>query len=79
MAISVTELKARCLEIIREVEREQRVVEIMRRGEVVARLLPAHAGSRAKARPWEQLRGMGELLGPPEQSVLGQHDFEALR
>ena len=28
---------------------------------------------------WERLRGTGELLGPPEQSVLGQLDFEALR
>jgi prevent-host-death family protein len=79
MTISVTELKARCLEIIREVEREQKVVEIMRRGQVVARLLPASAASRAKAKPWEQLRGTGELLGPPEQSVLEQRDFEALR
>ena len=79
MTISVTELKARCLEIIRDVERERKVVEIVRRGEVVARLLPADAASRANAKPWERLRGTGELLGPPEQSVLEQRDFEALR
>jgi predicted DNA-binding protein len=29
--------------------------------------------------PWGRLRGSGELLGPPEQSVLEQQDFEALR
>ena len=79
MTISVTELKARCLEIIRDVERERKVVEIVRRGEVVARLLPADAASRTNAKPWERLRGTGELLGPPEQSVLEQRDFEALR
>lgn len=79
MTISVTELKARCLEIIRDVERERKVVEIVRRGKVVARLLPANAASRANANPWERLRGTGELLGPPEQSVLERRDFEALR
>jgi prevent-host-death family protein len=79
MTVSVTELKARCLQIIREVERDRKVVEIVRRGEVVARLLPAGADSRANAKPWERLRGSGELLGPPEQSVLEQRDFEALR
>jgi prevent-host-death family protein len=55
MTISVTELKARCLEIIRDVERERKVVEIVRRGEVVARLLPANAPARANAKPWERL------------------------
>jgi prevent-host-death family protein len=79
MTVSVTELKARCLEIIREVERDRKVVEIVRRGEVVARLLPAGSDSHANAKPWERLRGTGELLGPPEQSVLEQLDFEALR
>jgi prevent-host-death family protein len=79
MTVSVTELKARCLEIIREVERERKVVEIVRRGEVVARLLPADGESRAHTKPWERLRGSGELLGSPEQSVLERSDFEALR
>jgi prevent-host-death family protein len=79
MTISVTELKARCHEIIRDVERKRTVVEIVRRGKVVARLLPASAASRANAKPWERLRGTGDLLGPPEQSVIKQRDFAALR
>jgi prevent-host-death family protein len=79
MTISVTELKARCLEIIRDVEQKRTVVEIVRRGEVVARLLPANAALHARTKPWERLRGTGDLLGPPEQSVLEQRDFEALR
>ena len=78
MIISVTELKARCLEIIRQVEREGNVVEIARHGEVVARLLPANAAS-ADARPWQKLRGTGELLATAEESVLEDRDFEALR
>jgi len=78
MTISVTELKARCLEVIREVERDGNVVEITRRGEIVARLLPATSAS-ADAKPWEKLRGTGELLATPEESVIDDHDFEALR
>lgn len=78
MTISVTELKARCLEIIRQVERDGKVVEIARRGEIVARLLPANDAG-ADAKPWQKLRGTGELLATPEESVLDDDDFEALR
>jgi prevent-host-death family protein len=78
MTISVTELKARCLEIIREVEDSGKVVEITRRGEVVARLLPANAAA-ADGKPWHKLHGMAELLATPEEGVLEDSDFEALR
>ena len=74
MTISVTELKARCLEIIREIERDGKVVEIVHRGEIVARLLPA----TAEVKPWERLRGTGDLLASPEENVLEDHDFKAL-
>ena len=77
MTSSVTELKARCLAIIRQLERDGESVEIVRRGEVVARLLTA-AGSSG-VRPWEALRGSGELLAPAGESVFDDHDFQALR
>jgi prevent-host-death family protein len=78
MTISVTELKARCLEIIRAVESNGEVVEITRRGEVVARLLPAKAAA-ADAKPWHRLHGTAVLLASPEESVLKDSDFEAMR
>ena len=78
MTISVTELKARLLEIIRQVEREGMTVEVQRRGEVVARLVPALPASTS-ARAWTHLRGSGELLASAEESVLDPRDFEALR
>ncbi len=78
MTISVTELKSRLLEIIREVERGQKAVEIERHGRIVARLIPAsdvlHEGS-----PWARLHGMGTLLSEPGESVLEETEFEALR
>lgn len=64
--ISVTELKARLLEVVREVEREGKAVDVERHGKVVARIVPATA---RRVRPWEALYGSGELLGDPEESV----------
>jgi prevent-host-death family protein len=78
MTISVTELKARLLEIVREVEREGTVVEVERHGQVVARIVPASPAA-ASARPWERLHGTGTLLASPEESVLDESDFEAGR
>ena len=66
MTISVTELKARLLEIVREVEREGKAVDVERHGKVVARIVPA---ATTRVRPWEALYGSGVFLGDPEESV----------
>ncbi len=81
MDISVTEFKQACLEVIRQVEQSGRTVTITRRGKVVARLSPAtRAAVDASLPPWEQLRALGgRLLAAPEESVLRNEDFEALR
>jgi prevent-host-death family protein len=79
MAISVSEFKHRCLEIIREVEETGRGVAITRRGKVVARLQPPSAAATASVKPWERLRGSATCLFEPEESVLADRDFEALR
>lgn len=79
MVISVTELKARFLEIIRGVERDGDVVEIMRHGEVVARLLPVFSHEASPERPWERLRGTAVLVASAEESVLEESDFDAVR
>jgi prevent-host-death family protein len=80
MAISVTEFKHRCLEIIRGVEETGRAVAITRRGKVVARLQPSSTSKAAEAlKPWERLRGSATCLFEPEESVLEDEDFEASR
>lgn len=78
MTISVTELKARLLEVIRELERDQKAVDIERHGRIVARLIPA-SDVRHEGRPWGRLQGSGTLLSEPEESVLEEAEFEALR
>jgi antitoxin (DNA-binding transcriptional repressor) of toxin-antitoxin stability system len=79
MDISVTQFRASCLELIRRVEAGGEPVDIKRRGKVVARLTPPAASGTALRKPWETLRGSGELAGEPEESVLDEQAFEAWR
>lgn len=69
MTITIAELQERASEIVREVEAGQ-VVEVERDGKVIARISPAEA---KPVRPWEELRGSGELLAEPEESVWFEH------
>jgi len=78
MTISVTEFKAKCLHLIRQVEAQGTPIDIVRRGRVVARLtsaVPLDGGPRSK--PWERLRGTGRLEAAPGESMLSDSDFEA--
>lgn len=78
MTISVTDLKTRLLEVIRNIEREQTSVDVERHGRVVARLVPV-SSPESRSRAWTRLRGSGELLSDPEESVLEDRDFESLQ
>jgi antitoxin (DNA-binding transcriptional repressor) of toxin-antitoxin stability system len=79
MDISVTRFRASCLELIRRVEAGGEPVDIKRRGKVVARLAPPPRAGERPRRPWARLRGSGELLAEPGESVLDADDFEAHR
>ena len=80
MDISVTELKHRCLEIIRRIEKTGATVSITRHGRIVARLQPPPAVRGATTmKPWERLRGSAVCKFEPGESVLRDEDFEALR
>ena len=80
MDISVTEFKQRCLAIIRSVERTGTPVRITRRGRVVAQLRRTGRPAESIVSPWERLRTAGgRLLAAPQESVVNETDFEALR
>jgi antitoxin (DNA-binding transcriptional repressor) of toxin-antitoxin stability system len=79
MDISVTQFRASCLELIRRVEIGGEPVDIKRRGKVVARLASPPAPGKGPRKPWEALRGSGELRAEPETSVLDEREFEASR
>jgi antitoxin (DNA-binding transcriptional repressor) of toxin-antitoxin stability system len=79
MDISVTEFKANCLELIRKVEKGGEALTIRRRGKIVARLEPPRSHEK-ELKPWEKLRAMGgAFLAEPDESVLKDEDFEAMR
>ena len=67
MGISVTEFRAQCLELIRQVEK------------LAARLMPPTARSAKGLPPWTTLRGSGVLHAEPKESVLEAQVFDALR
>ena len=75
--VSVSELKAHCLDVIRQVERAGTAVDLVRRGKVVARLVPSAPAARGTP-AWLRLRGRGALAAAPEESVLDAADFEAM-
>jgi antitoxin (DNA-binding transcriptional repressor) of toxin-antitoxin stability system len=77
-AVSVSEFKARCLDMIRQVERAGTAIDLVRRGKVVARLVPSAPASRGTP-TWTRLRGRGALEAAAEESVLNAADFDALR
>lgn len=79
MDISVSELKQRCLELVREVERTGKPLAITRRGRVVAQLEPAlPAGMMEQGKPWERLRGRGRWLAAPEEKFVSEGDLKGL-
>jgi len=81
MAISVTKLKNDCLNVIRHVETTGRAIAITRRGKIVAKIAPSSMEvKKASLKPWEELRQLGgHLSAAPEESMLSDKDFEALR
>jgi prevent-host-death family protein len=79
MQISVTQFRARCSTLIREVEQSGQPLTITRRGRTVAILRPTLSAGRG-GRPWEQLRSLGgEVHAAPGESVLTEADFAAAR
>jgi antitoxin (DNA-binding transcriptional repressor) of toxin-antitoxin stability system len=79
MDISVTEFKAHCLDLIRQVEESGNAITIRRRGKVVARLEPASSFS-GQGKPWEDLRALGGYTEvKANESAWTDEDFEALR
>ena len=61
-AVSVTEFKAHCLDVIRQVEQEGTAVDLTRHGKVVARLVPTPRTVQG-ASPWLRLRGRARCCG----------------
>lgn len=77
-AVSVSEFKLHCLDVIRRVEQEGAAVDLTRHGKVVARLVPTAPAPQGTP-TWLRLRGHGKLLAQPEEGVLDADTFDAAR
>ena len=77
-AISVTDFKAHCLDVIRQVENTGAAVDIVRHGKIVARLVPSAVAMQGTP-AWLRLRGRGALLATAQESALNDQDFDAVR
>ena len=76
MTITVTEFKTHCLKILREMEESNKPIEISRQGRVRFRIIPVLAPNEP---PWKRLQSRGVLHGDAGESVIENHDFEAVR
>jgi prevent-host-death family protein len=74
--IRVSELKAKCLAILEEVERTGEPVTILRRGRPVAQLVPPAWGQGKY--PQDSLQGTVEILDDILDPVLPAEAWEAL-
>jgi len=77
-SVTVTQFKSQCLDLIRQVESGGVPVDLVRRGKVVARLVPT-VEATSGVPPWERLIGTGRLQAAPSESVLEASAFDALR
>lgn len=68
MTISITEFKAKCLELLRGLEMNGEPITIMRHKTAVAVIYPASAVVPIVP-PWHRLRGTGTYHASAEESV----------
>ena len=74
MQMTATEFKAKCLKVLDEVNQSGEPLEISKRGNVIAVLVPP-----PRKQPWKTLRGKGRMTGDPFAPVVAEEEIEALK
>ncbi len=72
--INATEFKAKCLQLLDEVQRTGEDLVISKRGKPVARVVAVKA-----SKPWFALRGTGNYSGDPFAPALEESEIETLK
>ena len=72
--ITATEFKAKCLQLLDQVNQTGEELIISKRGKPIARVIPERP-----AKPWLTLRGKGCFVGDPFAPVVSEADIEALK
>lgn len=77
MRMSVTEFKARCTQVVREVATQPYTVEITNRGRIVAVVSPPVAVPAKPEAFWGSLKGSVLYIAPDFDEPLGETEWEA--
>lgn len=72
--ITATEFKAKCLQLLDEVQRTGEELVISKRGKPVARVV-----AETEPKPWLALRGKGSFEGDPFEPLLKESEIDALK
>lgn len=72
--ITATEFKAKCLQLLDEVQRTGEDLVISKRGKPVARVV-----AEQNSKPWLALRGKGCIKGDPFEPTLQETEIEILK
>ena len=72
--ITATEFKAKCLQLLDEVQRSGQDLVISKRGKPVARVV-----AERQEKPWLALRGKGIFIGDPSEAVVLESEIDALK
>ena len=74
MIITATEFKAKCLQLLDQVQRTGEDLVISKRGKPVARVV-----AERNSKPWLALRGKGAFKGDPFEPSVQETEIEALK
>lgn len=72
--INATEFKAKCLQLLDEVQRTGEDLVISKRGKAVARVV-----AEREPKPWLSLRGKGAYTGDPFAPAVEETKIESLK
>jgi prevent-host-death family protein len=78
MTVTVTELKAKCLSLVDQVQKTGHPIIITKHGKVVAKLLPEHANDLLEE-TLNELKGSITFYNNPFAPVVADSDIEAER
>lgn len=78
MKMSVSEFKAKCTHVLREVAAEYKTIEVTNHGKVIAVVEPPKP--QTKLNPaWGSMKGKVTFISPDFDEPLGDKDWEASR
>ena len=77
MQMSISEFKAKCTQVVREVGTTYKTVELTNRGKVVARIVPPEPETKPDPQSFSARSKVRSRTSPVGDEPLGEDDWEA--